>query len=939
MEEPLSCKYTTSVEDACELIQVMVLFLCVEGEMVLKNSSFEHNKSRTERTGLQTRPLVALCAVWVGGSMIACLTSEYIGWVLAGLSLILCSSYLLLPENRRSIIILGSVMLIALLYWHWNEVNNISRIPSTLQVQASQMIDQPVQSSGIIISPIKIDGDLVTFLMNTYHFQKDQSLATPEKVRIQLKLAKESELQTAALWQRGDQIQIQGVWKVPGEARNFNTFNYRDYLRTQYVHWIIGAKGAHSLEKTTLPLSKITQWKWELLRYNDQVRADLGARIDALFDDHDRGYMKGLLIGDSGDLDPETFASFSRQGLTHILAISGLHVAIYTAILLWLLRQMRVTRERACLIVIVLLPIYVLLTGASPSAVRAGIMGMIGLYALSRGILKDGLHILCAACIGMLIYEPYYLLNVSFQLSFIVTAGLIIFVPLVQPLLQKIPSKWAGAIAVTWVAQMISFPLTIYYFNQFSILSSVANFILVPIVSLIVLPIGSIVLALSYVWLPIANSLGNGVSWINTWTFHLVDWIDVIPGMLTIWYSPSMLWILLYYVLLYIGLRCNQSIIQWKFREQSAHADSSDHSTDLQSAITQPLKTIHSKWHAISYQSPWIKRRYIACWISGCLVTILIIYGYIQPTTSGNGIVQYLDVGQGDSILITTPQGKQILVDGGGTMTFERPGQEWRKRKNPYEIGNKLLVPLLKKRGIHQLDAVLLTHGDHDHAGGLPAVVKQIPVNHFIFNGTLPDGDSLNPLMKTLLDQQIPLITPTPGSELQIDDQTTLTFLAPESLHQGKNNQLKGLPREENQNHYSVVFLLTMNKRNFVFTGDADQAEEQGILYHLQQSSTFESTSAFATSRTESTFPIDVLKIGHHGSKTSSSSEWLHYWQPHLSVISVGATNTYGHPTEEVLQRIEQVDSEVARTDLQGEIQIQVTPDGDMLERVMFPLP
>lgn len=918
-----------------------------------------------ERTGLQTRPLVALCAVWVGGSVIACLTSEYIWWVLAGLSLILYSSYLLLPQHRRSIVIMGSVMLIASIYWHWNEVNNISKIPATLQVQDSQMVDQPIQSSGVITSPIKIDGDLVTFFMNTYYFQKGQTLTTPEKVRIQLKLAKESELQTAALWQRGDQIQIQGIWKVPGEARNFNTFDYSDYLHTQYVHWMISAKGADSLEKTILPLSKITRWKWELLRYNDQVRADLGARIDVLFDDRDRGYMKGLLIGDSGDLDPETFASFSRQGLTHILAISGLHVAIYTAILLWLLRQMKITKERACLIVIVLLPIYVLLTGASPSAVRAGIMGMIGLYALSRGILKDGLHILCAACIGMLIYEPYYLLNVSFQLSFIVTAGLIIFVPLVQPLLQKIPSKWAGAIAVTWVAQMISFPLTIYYFNQFSILSSVANFILVPIVSLIVLPIGSIVLALSYIWLPVAHSLGNVVSWVNTWTFHLVDWIDVIPGMLTIWYSPSMLWILLYYVLLYIGLRCNQSIIQWKFREQSSHADSSDHSSDPESTITQPLKkhisvrdrqytvlnstdnnrsfsllnVIHSRWRVRSYLSPWIKRRYFACWISGWLVIILISYGYIQPTTSGNGIVQYLDVGQGDSILITTPQGKQILVDGGGTMTFERPGQEWRKRKNPYEIGNKLLVPLLKKRGIHQLDAVLLTHGDHDHAGGLPAVVKQIPVDHFIFNGTLPDGDSLNPLIKTILDEQIPLITPTPGSELQIDDQTTLTFLAPESLHQGKNNQIKGLPREENQNHYSVVFLLTMNKRHFVFTGDADQAEEQGILYHLQQSSMFESSSELAISRTESVFPVDVLKIGHHGSKTSSSSEWLHYWQPALSVISVGATNTYGHPTEEVLERIEEVDSEVARTDLQGEIQIQVTSNGEMLKRVIFPLP
>lgn len=919
---------------------------------------------------MQTRPLVALCVVWVGGSMIACLASEYIWWVLIGLVLILFSGYLVFPQLQRSILILGSVMLIATVYWHWNEIRNHSDIPSTLQLQASQMIDQSVQGKGVIISPIKVDGDLVTFFMNIYQLQEERSLATPEKVRIQLKLATEAELQTAALWQRGDQIKIQGIWKVPGEARNFNTFDYRYYLRTQYVHWIISAKGANSLEKANLALPKITTWKWGLLRYNDHVRANLGAHIDMLFDDHDRGYMKGLLIGDSGDLDPETFASFSRQGLTHILAISGLHVAIYTAILLWILRQMKMTIERACLIVIVLLPIYVLLTGASPSAVRAGIMGMIGLYALSRGILKDGLHILCAACIGMLLYEPYYLLNVSFQLSFIVTAGLVIFVPLVQPLLQKIPSKWAGAIAVTGVAQIISFPLTIYYFNQFSILSSVANFILVPIVSLIVLPAGSIVLALSYIWLPVAHSLGNIISWINTWTFHLVDWIDIIPGMLTIWYSPSILWILLYYVLLYTGLRCHQSIAQWKFREQPSYADYVDPSSaDQQSAITQPLEKhifvqdrlyaksnlidtkqsflfifinfIHSKWRALSYQSSWIKRRYMACGISGLIMIGLIVYGYTQPITSGKGTVQYLDVGQGDSILITTPQGKQILVDGGGTMTFERPGQEWRKRKNPYEIGNKLLVPLLKKRGVHHLDAVILTHGDHDHAGGLPAVIEQMPVDHFMFNGTLPDGDSLHSLMKPILDQQIPLITPAPGSELQIDDQTTLTFLAPEPSrqHNAIYNNNKGLPREENQNHYSIVFLLTMNHRHFLFTGDADQAEEQGILYQLQQSSTFQKSPVFTASFAESTFPIDVLKIGHHGSKTSSSIEWLQYWQPALSVISVGATNTYGHPTAEVLQRIEQVDSEVARTDLQGEIQIQVHPDGEIVQRAMFPLP
>lgn len=902
---------------------------------------------------MQTRPLVALCAAWVGGSMIACLSSEWIWWILGGIVLILFAIYVLLPQLQRSVLVLGFVMLIAAGYWHWNDVHNTSHIPSLLQLQQSQMVDQPAEASGIIVSPVQIDGDLVTFFMNIYDLQADQSLTSPEKVRIQLKLAAESELQTAALWQRGDIISIHGIWKMPGEARNFDTFDYGNYLRTQYVHWIISAKGAESLEKATLELPPYILWKWDVLRYNDHVRQDLGERIDELFADIDRGYMKGLLIGDSGDLDPETFASFSRQGLTHILAISGLHVAIYTAILLWILSRLNITRERACWIVIVMLPIYVLLTGASPSAVRAGIMGMIGLYALSRGILKDGLHILCAACIGMLLYEPYYLLNVSFQLSFIVTAGLIIFVPLVQPFLQTLPHKWASAIAVTWVAQLISFPLTIYYFNQFSILSSLANLIMVPVVSLIILPIGSVVLAISYIWLHGASLLGNVVSWMNSWTFHLVDWIDVIPGMLTIWHSPSIIWILLYYVLLYILLRCSQNIMMWKFREHSVQVDAPDYYAQ---ANTQPLNEhirysvhvhrsglflhrVQSVWHSLYYGSPWIKRRYIACAISGIWLIGLVCYGYIQPTTSGNGTVQYLDVGQGDSILITTPQGKHILVDGGGTMTFERPGQEWRKRKNPYEIGNKLLVPLLKKRGVHKLDAVILTHGDHDHAGGLTAIVEQIPVEHFIFNGTLPEGDSLNELIQSVLDQHIPLITPVLGSELPIDDQTTLTFLAPEQLNPDKGSANKGLLREENQNHYSIVFLLTMNTRHFLFTGDADQSEEQGILYNLHEPTTFRSNSALKSFFAESSFPVDVLKIGHHGSKTSSSSEWLRYWQPALSVISVGATNTYGHPTEEVLERIEEVESEVARTDLQGEIQIQVMPDGQMLQRMMFPLP
>ncbi|WP_258168758.1 ComEC/Rec2 family competence protein [Paenibacillus sp. AR247] len=131
--------------------------------------------------------------------------------------------------------------------------------------------------------------------------------------------------------------------------------------------------------------------------------------------------MKGLIIGLQDDLDPETYAEFSQLGLTHILAISGMHVAVYVGCLLYIFSLLRLSREKSLLLVMLLVPLYVLLSGVSPSVVRAGIMSMIGLYAARKGMLKDGLNILSAAALLMLLWNPYYLLSVSFQLSFLVT--------------------------------------------------------------------------------------------------------------------------------------------------------------------------------------------------------------------------------------------------------------------------------------------------------------------------------------------------------------------------------------------------------------------------------------------------------------------------------------------------------------------------------------
>ncbi|WP_322904887.1 ComEC/Rec2 family competence protein [Paenibacillus sp. SGZ-1009] len=896
------------------------------------------------------------------------------------------------------------------------------------------------------------------------HNRQPLMLNKRETIIIQLKLAQQQELQRAHAWQRGDRIVVTGSWKQPGGARNFGTFDYRQYLRTQHIHWILEAAGADALRPADIQLSVWSDKQLSLLRWNDDLRQRLGVQIERIFWQADQGYMKGLLIGNADDIDPESFAAFSRLGLTHILAISGLHIAIYVGLLLWLLQRIRLTKQSACLIVMVVLPFYVLLTGASPSAIRAGLMGMIGLYLASRGRLKDGLHLLCLVGWMMLLYEPYYLLDVSFQLSFAVTAGLIIYVPLLHVLLNRLPARIGAAVAVTLVAQLISFPLTIYYFNQFSLLSFVANFALVPVSGLLVLPVGTLALAISYVWLPAGVWIGSSVSWLNRWCFRLVEWFDAMPGMLTIWAAPSWWLLLVYYVLLYIALRYMRDMQQWleqhandplythikldasgrnfsmPMSDREAGNDATDDYAIFQMNISSPTHilsadaeykgnpaNLHSAgtetfvetdrfaetgtdkfakvgmfvtadtmstsasmagraipvWklyirRGLHWQLAWTRRKLWSLPVMLLALSLLLGYWYDAPHHHGDGIVQFLDIGQGDSILITTPTGKHILVDGGGTINFRSAGQAWRQRKQPYEVGNKLIVPLLKQRGVHTLDAVIATHWDQDHVGGLAAVIEAIPVRRWIFNGTMPDNHQRDDMIRSLLDRHIPLVAPTASMTMQPDPYTRLDFIAPTALAaqsiaigEPAANQaatlsqsslptaaLLPLPIQEDQNSYSIVFMLTLYGRHILFTGDADTMEEQSILYDLREQYGKQAVSAndasvlmeadgtgtyqaqdrlqHTASLLALTPPIDVLKVGHHGSKSSSSAEWLAYWQPRVSIISVGENNRYGHPKAEVLDRLAAVHSAVARTDQQGEIQLRIAPSGEMKWRSMW---
>ncbi|MEX2461786.1 MAG: DNA internalization-related competence protein ComEC/Rec2 [Paenibacillaceae bacterium] len=839
--------------------------------------------------------------IWAGGYSLAIMLPQFeITWlVYVGLALTVGALWFFkLPG--KSFIGFIILMSIAFGYYQWVDQHNQTQlhlVNDKEKLTNDSFNDISVEVNGIITSPIDVDGDHVGFTIRTKRllFAKgsldndEHIFSIQESIKVSLRLLEQEEQATALTLQRGDDISFKGTLLIPAAARNFGGFDYQQYLRQQHIHWMLAIKGLDSVTSESS-----FHWNWlQLLRYNDQFRGFLAHKLEQLFPESQAGYMKSLLIGLRVDLDPEQFQQFSNLGLTHILAISGMQVAVFCAVVLWILRKLRFTKETGLLIVIALLPFYVLFTGSSPSVVRAGLMAMIALYAVRRNWLKDGLKLLCLVGWLMLLWNPYALLDVSFQLSFAVTYGLIVGVPWVSSLLPK-QKTMNLTLAVTLVAQTISFPLTIYYFNQFSLLSWLANIILVPFISFAVTPIATVALITSLV----SMSLGKGIAWLaalsNRLTFWLTAELDSWSSFHMIWSSPSLAWMIAYYTLIAVVIGC---LVRWKAGREAKR---------------------EGVYIRFILQSRGVS---IAVICNLLCLFLLLWYGYHPEMWRNGGQVQFIDVGQGDAILIRTPSNKYILVDGGGTLVFRKQGDEWKQRKKPYEVGKNTLVPLLKKRGVHQLDYLISTHEDTDHIGGLQAVIEQIPVRNFIFNGTLKPNLGVEKLFKTALDLNIPLEVGHAALKLRVDSKTIIHFLYPikqenEIVDTDNAQQFYRLSVEKKQNNDCLVFLLEMYHSRFLFTGDMEKNSENDVLEYLSDMDS------------KSSHSIDVLKVAHHGSKTSTSEDWLDFWLPKQAVISVGEHNTYGHPTEEVLTRLAEHDIQVYRTDELGEVDMLIKENG-----------
>lgn len=454
---------------------------------------------------------------WLVSGYIAWLVGAYIGlgaaywekFVVLGIGfVVLVGSFF---YNRKIQWIAAMLVIFVTVSFFYNGVFDDMN-ESALPMEAD---GQFVEWSGTILSQVEVDGDRAMFTFRTQN----------EKFKVTIRLQSEAEQNKIASWRRGDALEIQGQLKRPPSASHFGAFDYRTYLYRQHIHWLLEVEGLANVKHSKYGASQ-TDRVLQSLAVLDALRGKLHEQSVHLYPDEQAGWMSSLLFGYRDELNPGQYEAFAAVGISHVLAISGLHVGLILALLYGCFVRIGITRERAQLLCMMFTPFYIVLTGAEPPVVRAGLMAMIGLELMRRQRLKDGLGFMSVIGWLMMLWNPYYLFDVGYQLSFMITAALITAVPKVRALLPELPWNLSGLLAVTLVAQAISLPLVLHYFHMLSWSSVPANLIIVPFIGGVILPLGLAALALSFVWMPAGEGLATLVTMLNDVLLAAVDGLN-----------------------------------------------------------------------------------------------------------------------------------------------------------------------------------------------------------------------------------------------------------------------------------------------------------------------------------------------------------------------------------------------------------------------------
>lgn len=606
-------------------------------------------------------------------------------------------------------------------------------------------------------------------LVGSYYFKNDEYKFFKKKVNI------------------GSSVIVKGKLVSPKNNTVPYLFNYKKYLYNKRVYYTLKIDNIKILKENSNPFIKL---KNRVIKHVNSYK--------------DSTYLYAFILGKTELISDEVLTSYRENGISHLFALSGLHVSIFSSILLFILKKLRFKEILNYVLIFIFLLLFSFITGFSPSILRATLLFfLLGINKVFYLNIRT-LDILYLVFIILVIINPFIIYNLSFILSF-TAAFFLIF----SSDLLKGKNYFISLFKVSLLSYFASLPLSIYYFGYTNLLGTILNLVFVPLVSFVVFPLTLLTFIISkfYSILNIITNLLESLSLL----FNKFKIIIYFPRI-------NLIFVFIYLSILMLYIKFKKKICLY-------------------------------------------------------LIIVLLIFFKIRPYMDNNTYIYYIDVGQGDSILVVTPHlNKTILIDTGGIVSFN-------ENYKSNIIKNKT-IPFFRRIGINKVDYLFLTHGDYDHAGEANELLSNFCVKKVFIN-----KGNINNIEKKINNKEVLRLKNFVIDNIKVNSLNNNVF--------------------NNENDDSTILLFNIYDYKFLFMGDASIKTEEYLLnnYILPN--------------------VDILKVGHHGSYTSTSTDFINVIKPKYSVISVGENNMYKHPNKSVLDILD--NTKLFRTDVDGTIEVKIS--------------
>jgi competence protein ComEC len=556
--------------------------------------------------------------------------------------------------------------------------------------------------------------------------------------------------------------------------------------------------------------------------------------------------VTAIVIGDRAGLDQSVQQSLQQAGTYHVIAISGGNIAILAGLMLAFFRWAGALGRTASLGSMTILILYGALVGGGASVNRATLMAVVYFAARAADQRSPPLNTLALAAALLVAVQPFSIADPAFVLTFGATLAILLGVHEVRGALKvfKVPRLLLPAVALlvaSAATEAVLLPAGALLFSRVTFAGLALNFLAIPLMAVAQIA-GMAVVPLALVSSTLAQASGFVASIGAEGLVRSAELVRFAP-VLACRVAPPALWVV---VLYYVSLA-----ISW----------------------TSLRKSVFSAISAISA----LTALFCALWI------LIEPWSWLSSRGDGRLHVSFLDVGQGDSAFIRLPQGSTMLVDAGGLVGA-----------STFDIGDRVVAPVLRAAGVRRLDYLVLTHGDPDHIGGAGAIVEEFRPRHIWEGIPVPRFEPVNVLHGAADARGLAWTTVRTGDRLQLDGVTIAVWHPPPPDWE----------RQKVRNDDSIVLELRWRDVSLLLTGDIGRAVERDLTPAL------------------STAPLRVLKVPHHGSLTSSTPEFIRALRPRIAVFSAGRSNHFGHPAQEILERYRLAGVQIFRTDQSGEIDI-----------------